>query len=589
MAQSIVEDQRSPRISEDRTEAGSPISSPIEPSRNDTGNEKSEKDGKLETTVDEVLTGSDTTPSSENVVVEYPSGPKLAFIIMCLCTGIFLVALDQTIIAPALGTITTEYGSVSDIGWYGSAYLLTTTALQPTYGKLYRLFNVKWIYLTAVFIFEIGSLVCGVAPTSTSFIIGRAVAGMGTAGLFSGSIVILSLSMPLEKRPLAFGFIGGMWGIASVAGPLLGGAFTETIGWRWCFYINLPVGGLAMIGIFFFVNVNRINPDSMGLTIMERVKQLDWAGTVVFLPAVMCLLLALEWGGAEQAWDTPEVIGLCVAFGVLIIIFIGTQIWRGDSGTLPPRLFKHRNILPAMIFSIFFAAGFFPFIYFLSLYFQAVQGVSAVQAGIRILPMLLSNTLVAIFTGVMVTRFGYFNPIAIPCMILFAVGAGMVSTFDVDTGISEWFGYQVLAGLGIGAGFQVGVLTVQTNLPTDWIPIGTSCIQFFQAMGGAIFVSVCQTLFQNGLIESVTNANIDLDPHVLINGGAAGIPQMLESIGRSDAVEVVLEAYMDGLRNTFYVTTACACCAFLACITIQWRSVKNPVSAFETKSSTAAV
>lgn len=120
MAQSIVEDQRSPRISEDRTEAGSPISSPIEPSRNDTGNEKSEKDGKLETTVDEVLTGSDTTPSSENVVVEYPSGPKLAFIIMCLCTGIFLVALDQTIIAPALGTITTEYGSVSDIVSFAS-------------------------------------------------------------------------------------------------------------------------------------------------------------------------------------------------------------------------------------------------------------------------------------------------------------------------------------------------------------------------------------------------------------------------------------------------------------------------------------
>lgn len=171
--------------------------------------------------------------------------------------------------------------------------------------------------------------------------------------------------MPLEKRPLAFGLIGGMWGIASVAGPLLGGVFTEHATWRWCFYINLPIGGIAMVIVFFFVHVNRNSADTKDLSFVARLRQLDLYGAAIFIPAIVCLLLALQWGGADYAWSNSRIIGLFVGFGLMISVFIGIQFWQGDQGTLPPRLFKDRNVLPAMLFAMFFGAAFFPLIYYL--------------------------------------------------------------------------------------------------------------------------------------------------------------------------------------------------------------------------------
>lgn len=171
--------------------------------------------------------------------------------------------------------------------------------------------------------------------------------------------------MPLNKRPLAFGLIGGMWGIASVAGPLLGGAFTENVTWRWCFYINLPIGGLAMVIVFFFVKVNRNTADTLNQTFMERIRQLDLIGAAIFIPAIVCLLLALQWGGADYPWSNSRIIGLFVGAGAMIAVFVGIQFWQGDRGTLPPFLFKNRNVFPAMMFALFFGAGFFPLIYYL--------------------------------------------------------------------------------------------------------------------------------------------------------------------------------------------------------------------------------
>lgn len=230
--------------------------------------------------------------NGEEDISKYKTGLPLYLLTFGLALSTFVVALDNTIIATAIPRITTVFDSLNDVGWYGSSYLLTTTSLQPSFGKIYTYFNVKWTYLGALFIFEIGSVICGVSVNSEMLIVGRAVAGCGAAALFSGGMTIVAYSVPLHRRPIYIGLLSSMFGIASVVGPILGGALTDRVSWRWCFYINLPVGAIAMTAVFFFFQ----NPErkESELTFVEKIKQIDLLGAGFLISAIVCLLLALQ-------------------------------------------------------------------------------------------------------------------------------------------------------------------------------------------------------------------------------------------------------------------------------------------------------
>jgi MFS family permease len=273
------------------------------------------------------------------------------------------MALDNTIIATAIPRITDQFNSLNDIGWYGSAYLLTNCALQLIFGKLYTFYNIKWVYLVALALFEVGSLLCGVAPNSVALIVGRAIAGVGGAGIYSGAVVIIAKTVPLHQRPTYTGLIGSMYGIASVAGPLMGGAFTDKLTWRWCFYINLPLGAVtAFFIVFFFQAPKRVRDRAKGWR--AQLDQFDLLGTLFFIPAIVCILLALQWGGSTYAWSNARIIALFVIFAVLMTIFVVIQVWKQENATVPPRIFKNRNVWGAAWFTASMGAAFFAIVYF---------------------------------------------------------------------------------------------------------------------------------------------------------------------------------------------------------------------------------
>lgn len=411
---------------------------------------------------------------------------------------------------------------------------------------------------------------CGAAPNSNALIVGRAIAGVGSAGIFSGALIILAYSVPLRQRPMYSGFVGAMYGIASVAGPLLGGAFTDKATWRWCFYINLPLGAITIAVIFFFFKA----PERKAVAVKtwrQRANELDLAGTVFFMPAIICLLLALQWGGSKYEWQDGRIIALFVLFGVLIIIFIGIQLWKQENATVPPRILKQRTVAAASWYAFCLGSSFFIMVYYLPIWFQAVQGVSAVQSGIRSLPLILGLVLVSIISGISVSVEGHYSPWMIAGSMIMAIGFGLITTFKPDTGSPTWIGFQALAGIGVGLGMQQPLIAVQTVLDIKDVPTGTSVLIFLQTLGGALFVSVGQNVFTNKLISGLQEYAAGLDPRIVLSIGATSI----QSVTPPQYRDGVTIAYNDALVRAFIVATALAAASLLGSLAMEWKSVKG--------------
>ncbi|KAI1195074.1 major facilitator superfamily domain-containing protein [Nemania serpens] len=513
-------------------------------------------------------TGTGSVDADDDDDDQYPKGLRLALVLSSVYISIFLVSLDRLIVTTAIPAITNEFNSLPDVGWYGAAYLLTSCAFQLLFGKLYGFYPIRAVYAVSVFLFEVGSAVCGAAPNSIALIFGRAIQGVGAAGIFSGGIAVIVYNVPLHRRPFWQGMIGAVFGVSSILGPLVGGAFTSNVTWRWCFYINLPFGAIALAIIIFLLHV----PDRKETKLSTRAKlsQLDFAGTIALLPAVVSLILALQWGGLTLPWNDRRVIALLTLGIFLGIVFILIQGFMPATATIAPRIFKQRSILAGFWTTIVLGSHMIIFVYYLPIWFQAIQGVSAVDSGIRLLPITLSIVVASISNGIFVTKIGYYTPSMIAGTAICTVGAGLLTTLQTDTGMAKWVGYQVLYGFGLGLCFQAPNLAAQTVLPKNDVAIGASLMFFSQILGGAIFISVGQNVLNNQLVERLAGLP-GFSPGLIQTGGATSLINSFPAEYRHD----VLVAYNESLRTVFRAGLALAALSVIGSLAMEWRSVKK--------------
>lgn len=328
---------------------------------------------------------------------------------------------------------------------------------------------------------------------------------------------------------------------------------------------------MTIVGIVIFFKEPERDSAKEVSSWKERFARFDPIGTAVFIPAIICLLLALQWGGSKYNWGNARIIALFVLFGILGMAFAAIQFWKGEYATVPPRIISQRSIASASFFATCLGASFFLLIYFVPIWFQAIKDVSATKSGIMNLPMVLGVVIMSIGTGGAVTALGYYTPFMIGSSILATIGAGLLTTFETDTGHAKWIGYQFLYGAGIGFGMQQSIICAQTALDLKDVPVGTALVMFCQMLGGALFVSVGQNVFTNRLLSGLRTAAPGVNPAIVLKVGATELAKQIPP----QYLQGVRVAYNDALTNAWYVAVAMSALSVIGASLVEWKSVKG--------------
>ncbi|KAF0321688.1 major facilitator superfamily transporter [Colletotrichum asianum] len=495
-------------------------------------------------------------PSSSEKMTETGDLPgwKAFLIWLAIAFGVLCTFLDEGIIATAIPRITDDFGSLKDVGWYGSAYQMTLCAFQLVFGRMYNQFNIKIVFLASLGIFEVGSLICAVSPSSAVFIVGRAIAGLGASGLQGGSLVLISAALPAKKLPLYLGAIGMVYGVAAVVGPVAGGLITNSyLTWRWCFYINLPIAAPPAVATLFLIKSPPPTQEQRRPW-LQKIRGLDYLGMVLLLPGITSFLFALQFGGTLFSWSNARTIACFVVAGVLIIAFVAEQWWIGEKALVPPRLIKIRVVIFGAFFGFCIDSAFFTLVYYVPLWFQAIQGVTPEQSGVRYLALCLAFIMTIFMSGWGVTKTGYYQPFMLAGTLLIAVGAGLLSTLRVQSGAGQWISFQIIAGLGIGASTQQAAVAVQSTLTEGDVAIGVAVVLFFQCFGPTTAITIAQAVFSSDLASGISARIPSVDLERVQSAGAT----QLTSLVSPEKLSLLLEVYNHAVTRTFLVAAAMA-------------------------------
>ncbi|ROT39619.1 hypothetical protein SODALDRAFT_273988 [Sodiomyces alkalinus F11] len=480
---------------------------------------------------------------------------ETALVVGSLCAALFLAALDVTIIATAVPTISEEFQSNLGYIWIGSSYLLSNAAFVPTWGKISDIFGRKPILLCAVAVFWVGSLLCGVAVDMPMLIAARAVQGLGGGGIIVLVNICISDLFSIRQRGVYFGLVGMVWAVASAIGPVLGGVFTSQATWRWCFYVNLPISGLGLVVLSFVLKLH--NPRT---PIADGLRAIDWSGSLTIIGGTIMFLLGLELGGVSYPWHSATVVCLIVFGLVTIALFVANEHFLAAYPVVPLRLFATRSNLAALTTTFCQAFVFISGSYWLPLYFQAVLAASSLLSGVYILPYVISLSLVSAASGFVIRKTGNYFYLIVAGMAITTLGFGLFVDLPASDDFVKIVLYQVVAGIGIGPNFQSPLIALQTNVEPRDIASATATFGFVRQMATSISVVIGGVVFNNRMDAQRPYLVAELGPELAerFSGGSAAssVGWVAGLTGRE--ARVARGAYLDSLRTMYIVYVAFA-------------------------------
>lgn len=489
-----------------------------------------------------------TAPKAAGAASDQPvlSHRQIMLVFSGLMLGVLLASLDQTIVATALPSILSDIGGGTHLSWVVTAYLLTSTASTPLYGKISDLYGRKSVFQFAIVMFLIGSALCGLSQNIGQLVAFRAVQGLGAGGLISLALAIIGDIIAPRERGRYQGYFGAVFGISSVAGPLIGGFFTDSLTWRWVFYVNIPLGLIALA----------VTGTVLKLPYERRESHIDYTGAAVLVAGVSALLLATVWGGQEYAWGSSTIIGLLIASVVLLVVFVVVER-RAPEPILPPHLFSNSVFIVAGIVSFIIGAALFGVIVYLPEYLQVTHNSTATTSGLQTIPLMVGVLVSSIGSGRIISRIGRYKTFIVAGTFLTTVGMAFMATIGPHTSLVLLSTYMLVVGLGLGACMQNLTLAVQNAVDYRDLGTATAAATFFRSLGGAIGVAVLGAIFTAHL-----GTNLDkLSGGRRVNGSGFQVkavqrlPEPLHS--------GVLSAFSNALDKTFYVAVVLAALAFI--------------------------
>ncbi|WP_082097530.1 MDR family MFS transporter [Demequina silvatica] len=478
--------------------------------------------------------------TSDHATAAPASRREILLVMVGLMTAMLLSALDQTIFSTALPTIVGELDGVDHMLWVTTAYILAATIMMPVYGKIGDLIGRKSIFIGAIAIFIAGSVVGALATGMTELIVGRAIQGLGGGGLMILAQAIIADIVPARERAKYMGLMGASFAVASVIGPLLGGWFTDSIGWEWCLWINVPLGAVAILSAIFFLHPN---PRDRGRP------TLDVAGMVLLAIGASALVLFTSWGGGQYEWSDPIIIGLIALTVVAAVVFVLVER-RAAEPVMPLTLFGQANFNLTTAAGLLTGVAMFGTLAYMPTYLQMVEQVGATEAGLLMIPMMGAMLPTSILVGNAVSRTGRYKIYPIVGAAVVALGLFLLSTLTPDQTLWHVCLYLAVFGLGLGMQMQTLVLIVQNTFPITMVGTATAGNNFFRQIGASLGAAVVGSIFTSNLIAMLTER---IPPDVAAGGidGANSLTPELVGTLPQEAQDIIIGSYNDALTPVF--------------------------------------